>query len=181
MASPIAKPNIGRPERTEAAEYYFTYIDQVGDGDIVGILESQSAETLSILENVSDEHSLHRYGPDKWSIREVVAHINDCERMFVFRALWFARGLDSALPSFDQDVAADEMGADDRTWQSHIEEFRAVRSATLSFFRHLPPEAWSRRGIASGFEFSVRALAYITAGHAAHHVRILRDRYLQHS
>lgn len=181
MAVPIAKPKSERPDRTEAAEYYFTYIDQVGDGDVVELLELQTAETLSILENISDEHSLYRYGPGKWSIREVVGHINDCERMFVFRALWFARGFDSALPSFDQNVAADEMGANERPWPSHIEEFRAVRAATISFFRHLPDAAWSRRGLASGFEFSVRALAYITAGHAAHHVRILRDRYLHRS
>ena len=118
------------------------------------------------------------YAPDKWTIREVVSHINDTERMFVFRAMWFARGFDSALPSFDQDVAMRGAGADARTLASHVDEFRAVRDATVTLFRNLPDEAWALRGVASGNPFTVRALAYITAGHAAHHVRLLRERYL---
>lgn len=169
---------ITRPDRTEAGEYYFTYIDEVREGDIRRILETQSDATLVFLNEISEVQSLNRYGPDKWSIREVVGHVNDCERMFVFRALWFARGFDSELPSFDQNVAAGAMEANDRSWRSHIDEFRAVRSATLSFFNHLPEAAWTRTGIASGFTFSVRALAYITAGHVTHHVRLIRERYL---
>ena len=105
--------------------------------------------------------------------------MNDTERLFVFRALWFARGFDSPLPSFDQNLAVSMAGADDRSWDSHVEEFRAVRVATLAFFQGLPADAWTRRGIASGNPFTVRALAYISAGHAAHHVKILRERYLQ--
>jgi hypothetical protein len=108
----------------------------------------------------------------------VLSHINDTERLFVFRAFWFARGFDAPLPSFDQDGAVASAGADERSWRSHIEEFRAVRSATSAFFSNLPAEGWSRRGIASGNPFTVRALAFITAGHLAHHVRILRERYL---
>src|SRR5918996_179450 len=92
------------PDRNEAAEYYFTYIDQVPAGDICAILEAQSTETLAILSGIADEHSLHRYAPEKWSIRQVVSHVNDTERLFVFRALWFARGFDSPLPSFDQNT-----------------------------------------------------------------------------
>jgi hypothetical protein len=167
-----------KPDRTEAAEYYFTYINQVPAGDIGDILETQAPETLRLLGGISDERSRHRYAPDKWTIREVVGHINDTERLFLFRALWFARGLPDPLPSFDQDVALAHAGADARAWQSHLDEFAAIRAATLSFFRNLPPEAWARRGTASGNPFSVRALAYITAGHVAHHVRILRERYL---
>lgn len=105
-------------------------------------------------------------------------HVNDTERVFVLRALWFARGLDSALPSFDEKACATAAGADAFSWASHVEEFRAIRSATLAFFRHLPPEVWSRTGVASGNPFTVRALAYIVAGHLAHHVAVLRDRYL---
>lgn len=94
-----------RPDRTEAAEYYFGYIDKVTGSDICEILERQMGETLSFLESISDERSLFRYAPDKWSIREVVGHVNDAERLFASRAFWFGRGLDTPLPSFDQEVA----------------------------------------------------------------------------
>ncbi len=93
------------PDRTEAAEYYFAYIDEVPDGDICEILRGQLPETITLLRDISEEQSLHRYAPGKWSIREVISHLNDTERVFVFRALWFARGFDTPLPSFDQDVA----------------------------------------------------------------------------
>ena len=166
------------PDRTEAADYYFTYIDQVGDGDIRQILEAQSGEALAFLRGISDERARHRYAPGKWSIRQVVSHLNDTERAFAFRALWFARGFDSPLPSFDQNIAIAGAGADSRSWESHLQEFDAVRAATLALFRNLPEEAWSRQGIASGNTFSVRALAYIAAGHVTHHLRIVRERYL---
>lgn len=166
------------PDRTEAAEYYFTYIDQVPAGDICGVLEAQLAETLALLHDVSEERSLVRYAPDKWSIRQVLSHMNDTERLFVFRALWFARGFDTALPSFDQNVAVSTAGADERPWRSHVDEFRAVRAATLAFFQGLPADAWPRRGVASGNPFTVRALAYLSAGHVSHHANILRERYL---
>jgi hypothetical protein len=169
---------IDRPERTEAAEYYFTYIDQVPAGDIRTILHTQRAETIDLLRRIPEERSLHRYAPGKWSIREVVSHLNDAERLFVFRALWFARGFDTPLPSFDQDIAIAGARANERPLSGHISEFESVRAATVAFFRHLPDEAWTRRGIASGNPFTVRALAYIGAGHVAHHARILRERYL---
>ena len=165
-------------DRSEAADYYFTYIDQVGEGDICRILEAQFPETLSFLRSISDAKSLHRYAPDKWTIREVVSHLNDTERLFVSRAFWFARGFESPLPSFDQNQAIVTAGANDRSWNSHLEEFRAVRAASLSFFQNLPEAAWSRRGVASDNPFSVRALAYIAAGHVTHHVRLLRERYI---
>ena len=166
------------PDRTEASEYYFTYIDQVAAGDICQILDDQLDQTLGLLDDISDDKSLYRYAADKWSIREVMGHVNDTERLFVFRAFWFARGFDSPLPSFDQHIAVTSAGADARSWQSHVEEFRAVRAATVAFFVNLPPAAWDRRGIASDNPFSVRALAYLTAGHVTHHMRILRERYL---
>jgi uncharacterized damage-inducible protein DinB len=166
------------PDRTEAAEYYFTYIGQVPAGDIREILDTQAGETLALLEGISEEESLRRYAPGKWSIRQVASHVNDTERAFVFRALWFARGFDTPLPSFDQDVAIAAAGADERPWRSHVDEFRSVRAATLSFFRNLPEDAWSRRGVASGNPFTVRALAWIVAGHVTHHGTILRERYL---
>jgi hypothetical protein len=167
-----------RPDRTEAAEYYFTYIDRVPDGDICATLARQRTDVLGFLRGISDEQSGHRYAPDKWSIREVVAHLNDTERLFAFRALWFARGFDSPLPSFDQNVALASSGADARPWASHVDEFGAVRDATLAFFRDLPGAAWDRRGVASGNPVSVRALAWLVAGHVRHHEDILRKRYL---
>ena len=169
---------IHRPERTEAAEYYFTYIEQVPGGDIRTILHTQLGETLDLLRRVPEERSFHRYAPGKWSIREVVSHLNDTERLFVFRALWFARGFDTALPSFDQNIALAAAGANERPLSDHISEFESLRAATVAFFQHLPEAAWTRRGIASGNPFTVRALAYIGAGHVAHHARILRERYL---
>jgi hypothetical protein len=162
----------------EAAEYYSTYIAQVPEGEITGVLEAQSAEVLTLLHSLSDDDSQRRYAPDKWTIKQVVSHLNDTERVFVFRALWFARGLEGPLPSFDQDVAIAGAGANDRSWRSHVDEFRDVRAATLALFRQLPPDAWIRRGVASGHPVTVRALAYIVAGHVAHHVTILRQRYL---
>lgn len=169
----------GAPDRSEAAEYYFTYIDQVAAStDICHTLKQQGEGMLELLRGISDARSLHRYGPDKWSIREVVSHVSDTERVFVFRALWFARGFDSELPSFDQDIAVPASLADARRWGDLLDDFQAVRRATSTFFTGLGSEAWSRRGIASGKPFTVRALAYITAGHAEHHLRILRERYL---
>lgn len=166
------------PDATEAAEYYFTYINQVPAGDIVQVLEAQARDYAGLLSGISEERSLYRYEPGKWSIREAAAHVNDTERVFTYRALWFARGFDSPLPSFDQNIAVPASAADARSMASHVEDFRAVRAATLTLFRYLPQEAWLRRGTASGNPFTVRALAYITAGHAEHHARILRERYL---
>jgi hypothetical protein len=167
------------PDRTEAAEYYFTYIDQVPEGDICALLDAQLADTLELLHSIADDTSRHRYAPGKWSIRDVVNHLSDTERLFVFRAFWFARGFDSPLPSFDQNVAVSAAGADERSWPGLVEEFGAVRAVTLAFFRSLPAEAWARRGIASENPFTVRALAYIAVGHVTHHTAILRERYLR--
>lgn len=168
----------GRPDSSEAVPYYFTYIDQVEGDDPLETLERQLEETHAFLAAIPEDRSLHRYAPEKWSIREVLNHVTDTERSFVFRALWFARGFDTPLPSYDQEVASPAAEANRVSWGQHIEEFRAVRLGTILFFRHLPPDAWLRRGVASGNEFTVRALAFITAGHLAHHVRILRERYL---
>ena len=167
------------PERDEAADYYFRYIDLVPAGHILTLLEEQGDATVGLLESIAEDRSLHRYAPDKWSIRSVVGHVNDCERLFVFRAFWFARGFDTPLPSFDQNVAVAAADADERAWTHLIDEFRSVRAATLTFFRSLPDSAWDRRGVASGNPFTVRALAYLAAGHVTHHVSILRERYLQ--
>lgn len=168
---------VGRPEPGEAAPYYFGYIDRVPSDDVVGVLEAQLDESLAFLSGISEERSLYRYAPDKWSLRELLGHLNDAERIFVFRALWFARGLDTPLPSFEEKEAVAAAAADQVPWARHVEEFRALRLATLAFFRNLPADAWKRSGIASGNPFTVRALAYIVAGHVIHHTAVIREKY----
>jgi hypothetical protein len=169
---------ISRPQADEAAPYYFSYIDQVQGDQILQTLATQLDECSALFSGISEERSLHRYAPDKWSIRQVINHLSDTERAFAFRALWFARGFDTPLPSYDQNIAAAGAAADQVRWADHVEEFRRVRLATLSLFGNMPADAWTRTGIASDKRFTVRALAYIAAGHVAHHVRLLRERYL---
>jgi uncharacterized damage-inducible protein DinB len=166
------------PGHDEAASYYFTYIDRIASDDIVAVLANQLEEVPAFLSQISEEKSLHRYAPDKWSIRQVLNHVNDTERAFAFRALWFGRGCSEPLASFDQNVAANGARADDYSWASHVADFRDIRRATLSFFRSLPEEAWLRKGVASGNSVTVRALAYIIAGHVSHHMALLQERYL---
>ncbi len=169
---------MSRPGSTEAAAYYFTYIDRIQQDDIVGVMESQLEDVGKILVGISEEKSLHRYAPEKWSIRQVLSHLNDTERAFAFRALWFARDFHDPLPSFDQNSSVNAARADEYAWASYVAEFRDIRRATVALFRKLPGEAWGRAGVASGNVVSVRALAYIIAGHVAHHVAILQERYL---
>lgn len=169
---------IGRPERAEAASYYFRYIDLVREDDPVAALAHQMEDALALFSGISGEHSLRRYAPGKWSVRELLGHINDTERVFAYRALWFARGLETALPSFDQDAAVRGATADDVAWAALIDEFRHVRSATIDLFQNLPEDAWSRGGIASEKYVTVRALAFLICGHAIHHGRLVQERYL---
>ena len=168
----------GRPLANEAASYYFTYIDQVTGENPLETIERQLDEIPTLLCAISEARSLHRYAPDKWSIRQVLNHVSDTERAFTFRALWFARGFETPLPSYDQNLAASSAQADAVRWGSHLEEFKRVRQATITLFQNLPPEAWMRTGTASGNTFTVRALAFIIAGHLIHHVRVLEERYL---
>lgn len=167
-----------RPATTETAPYYFRYIDLVPDGDVVATLAKQLEETGSFLSDISEEQSMNSYAPDKWTIRQVLNHVSDTERVFLYRALWFARGFPESLPGFDQDIGVAGGEANNVSWANHLEEFRAVRLATLAFLKNLPEPAWSRSGIASDNPFTVRALAYITAGHTAHHQGVIRERYL---
>jgi len=168
----------GRPQPNEAAPYYFTYIDQVPGENAFRVIESQLDECLQLLSTISEDKSLHRYAAEKWSIRQVLNHLSDTERSFAFRVLWFARGFDTPLPSYDQNIAARGAQADAVSWSAHVEEFKRVRLATISLFQNLPAGAWVRTGIASDNLFSVRALAFIIAGHVTHHFKILRDKYL---
>ena len=167
-----------RPQTTEAASYYFKYIDLVTSDEIVPAMEQQMGEMLQFLSGISEEQSLHSYAPVKWTIREVLNHVNDGERVFSARAFWFGRGFTDALPSFEQDVAVEMAHANNTSWADLIEEFKIVRLATLAFFKTLPEEAWERTGVASDNPVSVRAIAYIIAGHVAHHKQVLQEKYL---
>jgi len=168
----------GRPQEPEAASYFRKYIDKVEGDDPVAALERQLPETAALFAGISEEQSLFRYAPDKWSIRQSLSHVTDTERAFTFRALWFGRGFTGALDSYDQNIAVAGAEADRISWAAHVEEFRQVRLATVSLFRNMPDEAWLRTGIASGNLVSVRALAFICAGHTTHHLELFRERYL---
>ena len=168
----------GRPQEGDAAPYYFSYINQVAGDDALAVMESQLEESIALFGGISGEASLHRYASDKWSIRQLLNHTTDTERALAFRALWFARGFATPLPSYDQNIAAAGAAADNVAWSAQVEEFRSVRQSTISLFRNMPPEGWKRSGIASDNHVTVRALAFIIAGHMAHHVKILRERYL---
>jgi len=167
-----------RPTSTEAAPYYFKYIDLITSDEIVPAIESQMDEIVQFLHGISEEQSLQAYEPGKWTIREVLNHVNDGERVFLYRAFWFARGYQDALPSFDQDQAVVTAQANNTSWADLVEEFRNVRLSTISFFKSLPEAAWSKTGVASDYPFTVRSLAYIIAGHVAHHRNVLAERYL---
>jgi hypothetical protein len=167
-----------RPVVGDAAPYYFTYIDQVEGDDCLASMTAQLDEAVAFFAGISEKTSHHRYAPDKWSIRQVLSHLNDTERLFVFRALWFARGLDTPLPSFDQNIAIAGAAADERPWVTHVQEFRNIRNASIDFFRSLQQDAWTRRGIASDNPFTVLSLGFMVPGHVTHHIRILRERYL---
>src|ERR1043166_545579 len=126
---------IGRPEIKEAAPYYFTYINLVAGDDALGVNEKQLDESLALFASISEEVSLHSYAPGKWSIRQVLNHVTDTERAFVFRALWFARGFTDPLPSYDQEIASAGAQANSIAWAAHVEEFQHVRAATICLFR----------------------------------------------
>lgn len=169
---------IAPPEPSEYAEYYETYVSKVPKGDIRQVLHDQRDRTLNFLGDIPGSRAAYRYAEGKWDLREVLGHINDTERVFTFRAWWFARGLPEPLPSFDQDVAVAQAGSSDRNWNSLVDEFDAIRVNTLHLFDSFAEVAWDRRGTASGYSFSVRAMAWITAGHVEHHLGLIRERYL---
>ncbi|HEX5030554.1 MAG TPA: DinB family protein [Candidatus Eisenbacteria bacterium] len=167
-----------RPEATEFNPYYGRYIEKVPDGPIVDVLTSGMNETLTLLRSIPESRADHRYAEGKWSIKEVVGHVIDGERVFTYRALRFARKDTTPLASFEQDdyIPAGNFGA--RTLRDLTDEYEAVRRATIELFRHFDETQFSRRGTAADSPVSVRALAYITAGHEIHHRAILRERYL---
>lgn len=166
-----------RPGADEFAPYYGAYVGAVPDGDITRTLAQQGEGLLARLKHLSEEQAAFAYSPGKWTVKEVVCHIADAERIFAYRALRIARGDTTPLAAFDENAYAVNSSANDRPLETLLGEFAAVRGATLALLRWLPEAAWTRRGTASGKEVSVRALAWIMAGHAMHHGTVLKDRY----
>jgi hypothetical protein len=169
---------IQRPQADEHVEYYSRYISQVPDGDLIAMLRDQIMETVGLLRGLSSEQGNYAYAPGKWTIKEVIGHLSDAERVFQYRALTFARSPGTALPGFDENawVPAGNFGV--RTLDDLLEEYQVVRAATVQLARHLDEETLKRRGSANGNDISVRALLYIIAGHERHHVALFRERYL---
>jgi hypothetical protein len=170
---------VGKPEETEYLPYYASYISLVQDGDIRATLGNQLPETLTLLQSIPEERAGFRYAPGKWSIKELVGHIIDGERVFAYRALRFARNDQTPVPGFEQDDYIREASFDACALADLAAEFSSVRQSSLFLFKHLSEEAWTRRGTANDSEVSVRALAYIIAGHELHHREVLRSKYLQ--
>ena len=167
------------PTASEHDPYYSRYIDRVDSNQISLTLRQQRAEVLEILNGLSDEQAGFRYAPEKWSIKEVIGHLIDTERVFVYRALCCARGEKQPQPGFEQDDYVTEGRFDQRSVASLVAEYEAVRGATLAFFEGLAADDFQRTGVANDAAISVRALVFILAGHESHHLSILRERYLE--
>lgn len=167
-----------RPEEGEYNPYYGKYIALVPDGDIVRTLSDQLSETLSTLKRIPESSAGYRYAEGKWSVKELLGHLTDAERLFVYRALCIARGDKQSLPGFEEDDYVRGASFDSLPLARIVAEFESVRAATISFFENLNDEAWARQGTANGSGVSVRAIAYILGGHERHHRQVLKDRYL---
>src|SRR5215470_17404708 len=167
-----------RPENGEYAAYYEKYIALVPAGDIVDVLEAQRLQTMQLFSARSEREGNFRYAPGKWTVKEVLGHLSDTERIFAYRALRIARGDQTPLSGFEQDDYVKTGGFGERTLAELAQEFAYVRAATIALLGSLDEQAWVRRGVANKNEISVRALAFIIAGHELHHMRILEERYL---
>ena len=169
--------HLPRPDRSDCHDFYFTYIDKVPDGDVLEILETSLEETKALLLKVAPDHETYAYDAGKWSVREVVGHMIDAERLFGYRAFWFARGGD-ALPGMDEKAFAQVSNAAKRPLGDLCDEFIRVRRDHLSLFAGLDADSWERSGEASGWQVRVRSLPFIMAGHEIHHRQVLAERYL---
>jgi DinB family protein len=174
----VATTQTIRPDATEYAPFYGGYVAGVPESDIVAVLRDSGREIVSALTAIPEAQGGHRYAAGKWSVREVIGHLIDAERIFTYRALRLARADATPLPGFEENDYVRAAGSDGRTITDLVDELRAVRDSSVRLFASLPDEAWARRGVVNGREISVRALAFITAGHARHHLNVLRDRYL---
>lgn len=167
-----------KPEAGEFLPYYGRYIDLVAPGDILTTLTQQMSDTQALINSLPASVGTYRYASEKWSVNEMVGHLMDSERIFVARALRFARNDSTALPGFEQDDYVRNATFDDYVLAELASELESLRRSTVLFFTHLSEDAWMRRGTANGAEVTVRALAYIVAGHELHHREMLQTRYL---
>ncbi|MDH5588993.1 MAG: DinB family protein [Gemmatimonadota bacterium] len=167
-----------RPEASEYNPYYGQYIDMVPEGDICDVMETEIRETLALLRSVPADREEFRYAPEKWSLRESVGHVIDVERLFAFRALWFARGGEGELSGMDQIGWARASSAGRRPLADLADEWEALRRANVALFRSFEEADGAKRGVASGFEVTVRALAWMMTGHELHHRKLIREAYL---
>jgi hypothetical protein len=167
-----------RPDPSEYHEYYHSYIDKVPEGDVIALLSTELERTLGLLGRVPSERADYRYASDKWSIKEVVGHVIDSERMFAYRSLSFARNDPARLPSFEQDDYVRYSNASRRPLRELAEELESVRKSNVLLFKGFDEEMWTRRGVASDVSFTVRTFPYIIVGHEIHHRRVLEERYL---
>ena len=168
---------IARPQPSEYAPYYDRYIARVSGEDILNTLDQQRRETMLLLSGRDDEDGNFRYAPGKWSAKEVIGHVCDTERVFAYRALRISRADATPLEGFEQDDYVRNGPCAERPFCDLVEDFIAVRRATLSLLRNLDEAAWTRRGLANKHEVTVRALAYVIAGHELHHRGILEEKY----
>lgn len=167
-----------RPAPDEFDAFYAGYVARVPDGDLVAILARSGEDAAELLAGLTDEQAERAYAPGKWSIKEVVLHCADAERIFAYRVLRIGRGDQTSLPGWDEQAYAPASRANQRSIASLVEELRTVRAATVTLFDGLPADAWERRGNANGREITLRAVAWITAGHLLHHMAVIRERYL---
>ena len=166
------------PTPDEYAEYYHGYISKLPAGDVVETLRAQRDAYVSLFADIPESKVDYRYAPGKWTTKEVVGHVIDAEWIFTYRALRFARADPAELPGMDQDEFMKGANFAQRDFAGMIDEFQNLRSAGIALFGSFDESIWSRTGIASNFRFTVRALAYIVAGHGMHHVGVLKERYL---
>lgn len=167
----------GRPAPDEYGAFYAGYVGRIDDVGIVSTLADQAGELGELLDRLGPEGAAHRYAPGKWTVAEVVGHLADAERIFGMRAMCVARGETTPLPGFDENDYVAEGRFDLRTIDSLRREFELLRGANVAMFEGLPDDRWQRRGTASGQPITVRALAWIIAGHLDHHLAVLRERY----
>ena len=172
---------MNRPNESEYAPYYQSYIDQVSEADVLPVLRSQMDELDVLLGRVEPEHETHRYAEGKWSIRQIVGHLIDGERVFGYRVFCIARGEQQNLPGFDQNDYMMTAPYDRIDLEDLLSELRLIRLGNIAMMRTLDEEAWSRAGNANSNQVTVRALAFIMAGHLRHHMNVLRERYLSNA
>ncbi|MFS0779481.1 DinB family protein [Neobacillus sp. 3P2-tot-E-2] len=167
-----------RPEKNEYPDYYVPYVDLVPESDLVELLKVNLEKTVSLFEGISEEVSLKSYAPGKWSIKEVLGHITDTERIMSYRLLRVGRGDQTPLAGFEENQYVQAAQTNNLSVKTILEDFKAVRNATITLIQNLPTEAWENKGNANGMEITTRSIAYIIAGHQMHHCKIIEERYL---